>query len=141
MKSVGIGRRTQSEIFNLVAAVLHLGNIEFVDDPTRPQDACEVKNAATLQFVADLLGVSENDLSLALTYQTKLIKKEQCTVFLNAADAEKQRDDFAITLYGLLFSWLVERLNSRFCRFVLLLFQGGLPHFYWYFRLLRCSSG
>lgn len=118
MKSVGIGRRTQSEIFNLLAAILHLGNLEFVDDDTRPQDPCEIKNSGNLVFVADLLGVSESDLSLALTYQTKLIKKEQCTVFLNAADAEVQRDEFAVTLFGLLFSWIIERLNSRMCRYI-----------------------
>ncbi|KAI9208155.1 chitin synthase-domain-containing protein [Polychytrium aggregatum] len=116
MKSVGIGRRQQTQIFQLLAAILHLGNIQFGDDPDRPQEPCVVKNPQILQFVAVLLGVTPENLEYCLTYKTKLVKNELCTVFLNAAGAQEQRDGLARTLYSLAFEWIIEHINTRLCK-------------------------
>lgn len=114
LKSVGIGKRQQTGLFQTLAAILHLGNITFYDDINKPPgEACEVRNHDVLALTATLLGVLPVNLEYALTYKTKLIRKEICTVYLTAADAEIQRDSLATALYSLIFSWLVEHLNHR----------------------------
>ncbi|KAI9350347.1 chitin synthase-domain-containing protein [Obelidium mucronatum] len=113
MKSVGIGKRQQGAIFQTLAAILHLSTITFIDDPNKVNEACEVKNHDALAQAAALLGVDAVNLEYSLTYKTKLIRKELCTIYLNAADAAKQRDSLSTTLYSLIFEWIVEHLNAR----------------------------
>ncbi|KAJ3190616.1 hypothetical protein HK101_008533 [Irineochytrium annulatum] len=113
LKSVGVGKRQQAGLMQTLAAILHLGQIAFHDDPNKPGEACDVKNYDVLVFVSELLGVLPVNLEYALTYKTKLIRKELCTVYLTAADAGRQRDFLAKTLYSLVFAWVIEHLNSR----------------------------
>ncbi|KAF8428889.1 P-loop containing nucleoside triphosphate hydrolase protein [Boletus edulis BED1] len=89
----------------LVAAILHLGNIEFIIDRGRDVDAAVVRNVDVLGIVAEFLGVQPSALETTLAYKTKLVKRELCTVFLTL-----------MTLYTLLFAWLNEHVNQRLCR-------------------------
>ncbi|KAF9580177.1 hypothetical protein BGW38_003285 [Lunasporangiospora selenospora] len=115
LKVLGFQKRQVAQIFQVLAAVLHLGNLSFMEDTSHTNDACVVRNVETLIFIADILGVDPNALQNTLTYKTKLIKKELCSVFLDAQGAEKQRDELAQALYALLFSWMVEFLNIKLC--------------------------
>ncbi|KAG0327731.1 hypothetical protein BGZ99_006992 [Dissophora globulifera] len=115
LKILGFQKKQVAQIFQLLAAVLHLGNLTFMEDTTHTNDACVVRNVDTLIFVADILGVDPNALQNTLTYKTKLIKKELCSVFLDVQGAEQQRDELAQALYSLLFSWIVEYFNVKLC--------------------------
>ncbi|KAF8872468.1 glycosyltransferase family 2 protein [Infundibulicybe gibba] len=79
-------------------------------------DAAVVRNTDVLDIVSDFLGVSPSTLESALSYKTKLVKKELCTVFLDPDGASDNRDDLAKTLYSLLFAWVNEHINQRLCR-------------------------
>ncbi|KZP20345.1 glycosyltransferase family 2 protein [Athelia psychrophila] len=116
LKAIGLSKRHVAQTCQLVAAILHLGNLEFMIDRGKNEDAAVVRNTDILEIVAEFLGIQAHDLESALSYKTKLVKKELCTVFLDPDGASDNRDDLAKTLYSLLFAWLNEHINQRLCR-------------------------
>ena len=126
LKNVGFSKRHVAQTCQLIAAILHLGNLEFTIDRHRNEDAAVVRNTDILDIVAEFLGVQPAALETALTYRTRLMKKELCTVFLDPDGSADNRDELAVTLYSLLFTWLNEHINQRlhkddFASFVALL--------------------
>ncbi|KAI0791459.1 glycosyltransferase family 2 protein [Irpex lacteus] len=117
LKNVGFSKRHVAQTCQLIAAILHLGNLEFTIDRSRNEDAAVVRNLDVLDIPAAL--------EVALTYRTRLVKKELCTVFLDPDGAADNRDELAITLYSLLFTWLNEHINQLLCQ----LRQRNPPHF------------
>ncbi len=113
LKNVGFSKRHVAQTCQLVAAILHLGNLEFTIDRHRNEDAAVVRNLDVLEIVSEFLGVQPAALEVALTYRTRLMKKELCTVFLDPDGASDNRDELAVTLYSLLFTWLNEHINQR----------------------------
>ncbi|CAO3644561.1 unnamed protein product [Cunninghamella echinulata] len=101
------------QLNQVLAAILFLGNITFIHDPVHPQDAALIKNMDTLSHVADLLGVDTNALVNTLTYKSKLIKRDITTLFLDPIMASKQRDGLAQSLYTVLFTWIMEQINTK----------------------------
>ncbi|OAC98133.1 chitin synthase [Mucor lusitanicus CBS 277.49] len=114
LKHIGLGKRHQTRIMQLIASLLHLGQLQFVDDTTM-QEAAYVKNVDTLELVSDFLGIDPRALENVLTYKTQLIKKDITTLILNADQAAAQRDELVTVLYSLLFTWLIEQINSKLC--------------------------
>ncbi|KAI8088683.1 chitin synthase-domain-containing protein [Halteromyces radiatus] len=112
-KILGFSRPMIVQIFQILAAILHLGNLIFCQDPVNAQDAAVVKNMDTLTIIADLLGVDSKSLLNTLTYKSKLIKRDITTLFLDPIMASKQRDDLAQSLYVVVFSWMVEHINTK----------------------------
>jgi chitin synthase len=116
MKSLGIGRRQQASIWKLLATILHLGNIVFVDS-TKQGEPCSIKNIQKLQQCASLLGVPMQELQMVLTYKMKKVGKDSVSLLLNSENAQKQRDSFARSLYRALFGWILDKLNEKLCRY------------------------
>ncbi|KAG1375353.1 hypothetical protein G6F61_008545 [Rhizopus arrhizus] len=135
-KVCGFKAKTVTQIFQLLSAILHIGNIQFQNDnDALQQEACNVRNRDVLEVVALMLGVSPSKLEQALTYKLRLIRKELCTMFLNTQGAVEQRDALARALYHVLFLWIVEHFNNKLCyssdpaNFIGLLDQFGFQNF------------
>ena len=115
-KTVGFSKKTVASIFQLLSAILHLGNLDFHFDRSRNADSALVKNLATLEIVAELFGVESSALEVALTNKMMLVGGEMCDVFLDPEAAAANRDDLARILYSLIFSFVGELLNEKLCR-------------------------
>jgi myosin heavy subunit len=63
--ALGFAPGERASIFRCLAAILHLGNVEFVPSD-RVADGSMVANLPVLNVVADLLGVSVTNLAEAL---------------------------------------------------------------------------
>ncbi|KAG0179881.1 hypothetical protein DFQ29_001534 [Apophysomyces sp. BC1021] len=114
LKSCGFKAKTIAQIFQLLAAILHLGNIQFVGGASvTAQESCQVKNKDTLSLVAAALGVATAKLESTLTHKLKLIGKEFCTAFLTVETAVEQRDALARALYTILVLWIVDTVNTK----------------------------
>ena len=83
-------------------AILHLGNLEFTINRSHDVDAAVVRNTDTLALVADFLSGQPSAFENVLSYTTKMVKKEPCTVFLNPDGASDNRDDLTKILYSLI---------------------------------------
>ncbi len=115
-KMAGLSKRLVAQVCQLIAAILHLGNIDFIHDKGRNEEAATVRNLDVLHIVSEFLGIHTNALENVFSYRSKMIKKELCTVFCDIEAAEKNRDELAVTLYSLLFAWLGEHINQKLCK-------------------------
>ncbi|KAG1787018.1 glycosyltransferase family 2 protein [Suillus plorans] len=111
-KTLGFKSKHVSSIFNVLAAILLLGNLEFGEADAQDVSAY-VLNVPILQQVAKLLGVSPEELSDTLTYKTNYVRKELYTVLLNVQQSAAQRDRLVRDLYAIMFAFVVETANFK----------------------------
>ncbi|KAF5880167.1 unconventional myosin-VIIa-like, partial [Clarias magur] len=100
------------EIFKLLAAILHLGNIKFEGCTVTYMDACEVLLSDHFTAAAKLLEVDKEQLEASLTSHTIVTKQEQLTKPLSSEQALDCRDALAKAVYTKLFMWIFGKMNG-----------------------------
>ncbi|XP_012931915.1 unconventional myosin-VIIb isoform X2 [Heterocephalus glaber] len=100
------------DISKLLAAILHLGNIEFMAAIFENLDSSEVMETPTFPIVVKLLEVEHQPLRDCLIKHTILIRGEYVTRPLNIGQASDRRDAFVKGIYGHLFLWIVKKINA-----------------------------
>uniref|UniRef100_A0A8D0YU71 Myosin VIIA n=1 Tax=Sus scrofa TaxID=9823 RepID=A0A8D0YU71_PIG len=100
------------EISKLLAAILHLGNLQYKDRTFENLDACEVLFSTALATAASLLEVNPPDLMNCLTSRTLITRGETVSTPLSREQALDVRDAFVKGIYGRLFVWIVDKINA-----------------------------
>ncbi|EFJ44389.1 type XI myosin heavy chain MyoA [Volvox carteri f. nagariensis] len=111
MERVGIPPADREAIFRTVAAILHLGNINFNPGP---EDSSLVTPATedALESTAVLLGVDKEGLCKALTTRVRQTPEGPIVSPLDARAAAETRDSLAKIVYAKMFDWLVRMINA-----------------------------
>uniref|UniRef100_A0AAR2K0L5 Methyl-CpG binding domain protein 3b n=1 Tax=Pygocentrus nattereri TaxID=42514 RepID=A0AAR2K0L5_PYGNA len=93
---LGVQPDQQMELFRILAAVLHLGN---GDD-------------RSLVVFSILMGVEGSQMAHWLCHQRLVVGGEMLVKPMSGQQANEARDALAKHIYGQLFAWIVQRLNS-----------------------------
>ncbi|XP_053925641.1 unconventional myosin-VIIa isoform X3 [Cuculus canorus] len=104
------------EISKLLAAILHMGNLQYEARTYDNLDACEVVQSASLITAASLLEVDSQDVMNCLTSRTIITRGETVSTPLSMEQALDVRDAFVKGIYGRLFVWIVEKINAAIYR-------------------------
>lgn len=125
LRKLEFPRASIAEICQILAAILHIGQLDFViehnthvdGEQSRAMEGGEevvvVKNKDVLHMIAAFLGVASEALEVSLGYKTKTIHRERVTIMLDAKGARAHADELARTLYSLLVAWVIETGNER----------------------------
>ncbi|KAI9335806.1 P-loop containing nucleoside triphosphate hydrolase protein [Pilaira anomala] len=105
---VGISVESQWHIFKLLAALLHIGNIEIGGR----NDATLSEDQPALITATKLLGIKTSEFRKWLVRKQMITRNEKIVSNLNPVQATVVRDSVAKYIYASLFDWLVKVVND-----------------------------
>ncbi|XP_070187968.1 myosin-IIIb-like isoform X1 [Littorina saxatilis] len=110
---IGFQPEEVKSVYQILVAILHTGNVDFVtSENSHGDESCHVGNTDVLHIVARLLGLEFKDLDECLTSTGMVAKGEVIIRANNVQEANNARHAMSKSLYGRLFSWIVNRISA-----------------------------
>jgi len=114
MRVIGMSQAEQDDVFRMLAAILWIGNISFVEND---EGNSAIADQSVIDFVAYLLEVESAHVHRALTIRVMETSRggRRGSVYdvpLNCAQAGSTRDALAKAIYNNMFDWIVQRVNT-----------------------------
>jgi myosin heavy subunit len=101
----------QMEIWKVLAALLHFGNVKFSDTAKVDRDVdAKIANPDVLSFAAGLIGVKPAALTKVLL--ERILSVGKVVVPYKVKEAMDVRDAMVKTLYALMFEWIIRKINQ-----------------------------
>lgn len=101
-----------NSILQIVAGVLHLGNLEFKEKG----EGSVIPSKVTLDTCAKVLDLKADELQHALCFKTVSFGRDVTEIPLKPTDASDARHTLAKALFGRLFDWLIVKVNQKLCK-------------------------
>ncbi|KAK1947451.1 Myosin-6 [Phytophthora citrophthora] len=113
-EDTGVGEQERLDIFKILAALLHLGNVNFTAAGGQ-EDATAVTKASRfhLEKCAELISVDVDQLEKLLSSREIKAGMEVMVLKHNPEQAKEICRSLAKAIYGRLFTWLVRRLSDE----------------------------
>ncbi|XP_054889758.1 unconventional myosin-VIIa-like isoform X2 [Poeciliopsis prolifica] len=112
MKTLNFSEDQFQEILKLLAAMLHLGNVNFQGSTVKNLETSDVGESENFTIASSLLQVQRSVLADSLTHRSFMTNRERVTKALSAEQATDCRDAFVKAIYNKLFIWIVGKINS-----------------------------
>ncbi|XP_069006967.1 unconventional myosin-VIIa [Embiotoca jacksoni] len=100
------------EISKLLAAMLHLGNVDFEATIVNNLEGSDILESSNFNMASQLLEVDPKALEKSLTQQSFMTARESVIKSLTSDQAVDGRDAFVKAMYGKLFIWVVDKINT-----------------------------
>ncbi|XP_056370111.1 unconventional myosin-Vb [Oenanthe melanoleuca] len=107
---LGVKESHQMTIFRIIAAILHLGNLEIQGE--RDGEACSVSSEDEhLSSFCSLLGVEHSQMQHWLCHRKLVTTAETFVKSMSLHQVENARKALAKHIYAQLFTWIVQHIN------------------------------
>ena len=113
LATVGFSMDEQFDLFRILAAILHIGNIQFKSDSS---DQAMFDTNDVVERVCHLIGVSVKDFTRAVLRPTVKAGREIVTQQRTKRQAEDELAALCKTMYEKTFGSIVERINKALDR-------------------------
>ena len=109
LTTIGVSQDKQAQIFGLLSALLHLGNVKISATRT---DSVLPSTEPSLLKACQILGVDTSEFAKWTVKKQLITRGERIMSNLTQQQALVVRDSVAKFIYSSLFDWLVESINS-----------------------------